>query len=346
MRFNIDFPAGNTEYYMNSSYSQLLQVAPVASSIIITDQNIQYHYGHLFTDYRVLIIDAGEASKTWESIQLLTEKLASFEAHKNTTLVGIGGGMITDLVGFLASIYMRGIASAFVPTTLLAMVDAAVGGKNGINVGLYKNMLGSIKQPKFILYDVSFLDTLPVEEWSNAFAEIIKYACITDAVLFEELAAATLTAYKIRKEKIQALITKCVQHKNRIVLEDEQEKSLRKTLNFGHTAGHAFETLYYLKHGEAVALGLIVAVIASEQKFGFDKTFRERLVLLLEQYSLNTKLKIDVEKVMNVLLRDKKRNQESIDFILLKNIGEAQIEALSFEEIKSALQIFANEYKP
>lgn len=343
MHYAITFPAGTTEYYINSSYSQLLQVAPIHHSIIITDENVHRLYGHLFTDYKVLIIDAGESSKSWETIHQLTEKLAAFEAHKSTLLVGIGGGVVTDIVGFLATVYMRGVGFAFVPTTLLAMVDAAIGGKNGINSGHYKNMLGAIRQPKMILYDNSFLETLPDAEWSNGFAEIIKYACICDAEMFTELSTNLISSYTSRPEKINVLIAKCVQHKNRIVLQDEQEKALRKTLNFGHTAGHGFETLYHLKHGSAVALGMIVALIASEQNLGLDKDIRKQLCRILEQFGLPVSLHFDVEKVLNLIRRDKKRNTDTIDFILLSSLGTAVVHPLSFEAIRLALQTFQDE---
>lgn len=343
MSYTIAFPAGNTEYYLNSDYSQLLQIAPIASSVIITDENVNQLYGHLFQDYKTLIIESGEKSKTWETIQLLAEKLAGFEVHKGMKLIGIGGGMVTDIVGFLASIYMRGMKFAFVPTTLLGMVDAAIGGKNGINVRQFKNMLGSIRQPEFILYDHSFLETLPDVEWSNGFAEIIKYACIGDAVMLEELVVSTQTTFKTRAANLTSLINKCVQQKNAIVLADEQETGLRKTLNFGHTAGHAFETLYHLKHGQAVALGMIVALIASEKTVNLSTEIRPDFIELLKQYSLPTSLKFDVDKVINTILLDKKRNSDKIDFILLESVGNAVTHPLSFDEIRTALQTFLHE---
>ena len=344
MHFTLSFPSGNTEYFLNSSYSQLLQLAPVQHSIIVTDENVNKHYGHLFRDYKMLIIEAGEASKSWETIQLLATKLAAFEAHKNTLIIGIGGGVVSDIVGFLASIYMRGVAFAFVPTSLLGIVDAAIGGKNGINVGLFKNMLGTIQQPKFILFDTSFLESLPNEEWCNGFAEIIKYACIGDPNIFEELLqSANFNSFRNKPEQMNALITKCVQQKNKIVLADEQEGGIRKLLNFGHTAGHAFETLYALKHGQAVALGMIVAFIASEQNLGFAKDNREQLCQLLKRFSLPTTIEFNIEKVLNTLKLDKKRKDDSIDFILLKSLGEAMVFPLGFDAIRNALQTFADE---
>lgn len=346
MHYTIKFPTGQTEYYLNSSYSQLLQVAPINNSIVIIDENVHRHFGHLFTQYKVLIVEAGEQSKSWETIHRLSEQLSNFDAHKTSMLVGVGGGVVCDITGFLATIYMRGIAFAFVPTTLLAMVDAAVGGKNGVNVGLNKNMLGSIKQPNFILFDSSFLETLPSKVWSSGFAEIIKYACIGDASLFDELLKNSIVNFHANPQQLNKLIAQCVQHKNKIVLADEMENSIRKTLNFGHTAGHAFETIYHLQHGEAVALGMIVALIASERTLDFPKNFRPKLIALLERYNLPVHLNFDVEKVLNTIRHDKKRKNDLVDFVLLPNMGEAVIYPLSFDEIRSCLQIFLHEYQP
>lgn len=344
MQYTINFPAGQTDYYLNASYLQLLQAALPKDTIIITDKNVHHHYGQLFASYKVLIIEPGEQSKSWELIQDLAIQLAHLNAHKTSTLVGIGGGVVCDITGFLATIYMRGIPFAFVPTTLLAMVDAAIGGKNGINVGLNKNMLGSIRQPKFILYDSSFLATLPAQEWSSGFAEVIKYACIGDAALSEQLARHTILDFQENTEQLNSLIAQCVQHKNEIVLADEQEKSIRKTLNFGHTAGHAFETIYQLQHGEAVALGMIVAFIASERSLALPIDLRPKLGWLLRRYHLPLHLNIDVEKVLNTIRHDKKRNNEVVDFVLLTSIGEAVVHPLSFGEIRTCLQIFSDEY--
>ncbi|MGC4058926.1 MAG: 3-dehydroquinate synthase [Chitinophagaceae bacterium] len=344
MHYTHQFPGGRTEYFLNSNYSQLLQLAPVSKVVIITDEQVHRQYGHLFSEYRVLIVPAGEEAKDLQTIAQLTAKLASFEAHKHTCLIGIGGGMITDITGFLAGIYMRGIAFGFVPTTLLGMVDAAIGGKNGVNVGLYKNMLGLIRQPSFILFDNSFLDSLPQEEWSNGFAEVIKYACIRDRELLEELFQKSLARYRSVPSELNELIVRCVAHKNEVVLQDEQERHLRKTLNFGHTAGHAFETIYHLKHGYAVGLGMIVALIASEKHLALDPEVRIRLVQMLHRYGLPAKLHIDVDKVMTVLRRDKKRQNDHIDFILLREAGSAEVTALSFDFIRECLKVFASDY--
>jgi 3-dehydroquinate synthase len=343
MQYTVHFPGGQTDYFPNASIQDLLQLAPIEHSIIISDDNVAMHYSELFKGYKSIVVSAGDQSKTLEAIGDLAKQIAGLEAHKTTRIIGFGGGMICDLSGFLASIYMRGIEFGFMPTTLLAMVDAAIGGKNGVNIGLNKNMLGTIKQPKFIASNPGFLSTLPSQEWSNGFAEIIKYACIADEPLWHQLRTQSLIDFQKDATLLSNIIHQCVQHKNRIVLADEQEINIRKTLNFGHTAGHAFETTYKLQHGQAVALGMIVALIASEQNLAFPVHIRPILTNMLHQYGLPSTLHFEVENVMQTIKLDKKRSNGTVDFILLESIGSAKIHPLTFSEINRALQTFFDE---
>ncbi|MCC6185950.1 MAG: 3-dehydroquinate synthase [Chitinophagaceae bacterium] len=345
MQYSVTFPSRTTDYHPSASLAHLQQLANVANTIIITDNNVWTQYQTELGHYEAIVVEAGEQSKSIETVQDICKQLAELQAHKTTILVGVGGGMITDLTGFVATIYMRGIAFGFVPTTILAMVDAAIGGKNGVNVGLHKNMLGAIQQPNFIAYDYTMLASLPTQEWSSGFAEIIKYACIGDAALFQQLQATQLQTIMENTNHLQAIIAQCVAHKNKIVLADEHENHIRKTLNFGHTAGHAFETLYTLPHGQAVALGMIVAFIASEQHLQLPKKNRQQLVAILQQFQLPTTIHFEIEAVMSTLKMDKKRKGDSIDFILLSQIGEAVIYPLTFPAIAQALQVFAHEHK-
>jgi len=345
MQFTLNFPGGNVDYYMNASASQLLQIAPPHTCVLITDRNVNQFYGETFARYRVLTVKAGERAKTWETVQTLSSKLAELEAHRGTMLIGVGGGVVTDITGLLASIYMRGVSFGFIPTSLLGMVDAAVGGKNGINVGLHKNMLGTVNQPRFILYDTAMLRTLPDVEWSNGFAEIIKYGCIGNPEILQVLQSNNISFYKNRTSELNTLITTCVHQKNQVVLADEKESGLRKILNFGHTAGHALETLYELHHGYAVALGMMVALIASENILQLSPDVRTMVAGILQQYNLPVKFQFDVDQVLHLLRLDKKRNEDNIDFILLEAPGKAVIRPLSFDQIREALQIFADAAK-
>lgn len=341
MQYSITFPSGTTRFDTNASLDILQQLA---NPIIITDSNIWAQYHSFFSNYKAIVVKAGEQSKSLETVQEVCMQLAQFQAHKTNTLVGIGGGMVTDFTGFVATTYMRGLAFGFIPTTVLAMVDAAIGGKNAVNLGLHKNMLGIIRQPSFIAYHYPLLGTLPLQEWSSGFAEIIKYALIADVQLFQTLKASSLHDIKENLPALQQIITQCIAHKNQIVLADEHEQNIRKILNFGHTTGHAFETLYELKHGQAVALGMIVALIASEQQLQLSTSIRPQLVALLQQYQLPTTLSFDTDAVIDTLKMDKKRKGNAIDFILLAHTGKAVIHPLSLDAIAQALQVFAHEH--
>ena len=175
------------------------------------------------------------------------------------------------------------------------MVDASIGGKNGIDVGVYKNMVGIIRQPSFILHDMIFLNSLPQTEWENGFAEIIKHACIKDAAMFKELETNSLKNYQERKTSICELIQRNAIIKNKVVQQDEFEKGERKILNFGHTLGHALENQYELSHGQAISIGMTYACHISEQITGFKET--ERVVSVLEKYGLPTYANFDKQKV-------------------------------------------------
>ena len=333
----VSFPSGQVTYlFENSTDALWLQCKP-EQAIFVTDTHIALLRPHLFEGRRTITIPAGEQSKNLCTVEAIARQLLGMEATRGSLLVGIGGGVITDITGFVASVYMRGIRFGYVPTTLLGMVDAAVGGKNGVNVGLNKNITGTIRQPSFIFFDTSFLNTLPDEEWSNGFAEIIKYACLFDPEMFSELGKHNIKWYQQNPEALQNVIERCVAHKNKTVIEDEQENGLRKLLNFGHTAAHAIENLYNLPHGQAVSIGMVIATTLSEHITGLDTSVTGELKKILRQYQLPVSYPIDTAKTMELLKIDKKRTDESIDFILLNGIGSATIQPLSFEVIETAI---------
>lgn len=341
----VAFPSGTVNYYFNSTFSALWNVYNMQQAIVITDEHVAALYPDIISDIPSIIIPAGEASKDVSSITHIAAKLVDMGATRQTLLIGLGGGMVTDLTGFLAAIFMRGVRFGFVPTTLLAMTDAAIGGKNGINMGMYKNMLGTIRQPEFIVYDAAFLRSLPDVEWSNGFAEIIKYGCIFDAELFNELYAHSLQYYQENAAALQSIINRCVAWKNKTVIEDEYEKNSRKLLNFGHTAGHAIEKAHDLPHGYAVAIGMVIACMLSEQHTGFHNATTLQLVETLKKYGLPTYRHFGVNEVMNVLKADKKRNNNTIDYILLKQKGEGIITPLSLTLIEEALTTYESAHR-
>jgi 3-dehydroquinate synthase len=218
------------------------------------------------------------------------------------------------------------------------MVDAAIGGKNGIDVGVYKNMVGTIRQPDFIFYDYSFLKTLPVDEWVNGFAEIIKHACIKDALMFATLERYSLHDFQADETLIADLIEKNVVIKTSIVARDEFEKGERKLLNFGHTVGHAIENLHQLPHGHAISIGMAAACNLSEQLAGLHFDDAKKVILLLSKYHLPVDLETDHEKVFEVLKMDKKRAGDSVNFILINKIGNGIIYPIALSELHQHLK--------
>ncbi len=334
------FPFGTSkvDYYFQATINNLTNVAPSSSAIIITDENVYGLYKEQFSDYRTIVIPAGEKYKQQATVNEIIDKLIRMEADRKTTLIGIGGGVVTDITGYVASIYMRGIRFGFVPSTLLAMVDASIGGKNGIDIGVYKNMVGVIRQPSFLLFDVNLLQSLPDSEWSNGFAEIIKHACIKDEVMFQELTQHTLHSYQSNTQLIASLVQRNALLKTGVVQQDEFEQGDRKLLNFGHTLGHAIENQYQIMHGQAVAIGMVYAGIISAQLLGFESL--EPLKNVLLNYGLPTTFEFDKSATLAILKMDKKRDNKSIHYILLEKIGKGVINQISLQEIETIIQSF------
>ncbi len=336
------FPSGAaTEYHFEAELADLKRLASPKDTIAITDETVAGFHGDKLKDYRMLTFPAGEAHKTLDTVVKLTEQLLEAGAHRKTLLLGIGGGVVTDVVGYLAASFMRGVAVAFAPTTLLGQVDAAIGGKNGVNVGLHKNMLGTVRQPRFVLFHTGFLKTLPDEHWTSGFAEIIKYGFIADVRILTTLQGGDIAYFKGHPDQLDELIAGSADVKNKIVHADESENGLRRMLNFGHTAGHAFETLYGLPHGYAVGLGMRVAMKLSEHHTALMPDAGEQLLQMLQQYGLPTGLAYNEADVMNLLLADKKRRDDGIEYVLLEKPGVAVTKVLQPEQIREALSVVA-----
>ncbi len=332
------FSEKKVSYYFNAAFSDLEQIVSKEKTILITDENVFAVASNLFEGWNTIVIKAGEEHKQQNTVDFIIQQLIEKEADRSSFLIGVGGGVVTDITGYAASIYMRGIKFGFVPTTILAMVDAAIGGKNGVDVGVYKNLIGFIRQPDFLLFDFSLLKTLPHEQWINGFAEVIKHACIKDADMFALLEKYSLSNFQSDDNLLAALIERNVNIKTAIVVEDEFEKGDRKLLNFGHTLGHAVENIYHLLHGHAISIGMVAAVSFSEKMNGFSKAEKERLKLLLEKYQLPTALNFDKEKTWSLLKMDKKRVSNEMNFILLEKIGQAFVKPIPLIQLNELIQ--------
>jgi 3-dehydroquinate synthase len=320
--------------YFDADFAGIKDLLQDSFTVIITDENLYNLHAEKLAGYRVIKIAAGEEYKNQFTVDSIIEDLLLMGANKNTFLIGLGGGVVTDITGYVAAVYMRGIKFGFVPTSILAMVDAAIGGKNGIDVGVYKNMVGTIRQPEFIFYDYSFLKTLPVKEWVNGFAEVIKHACIKDALLFKVLEKYSLHEYQADSTLIADLIEKNVAIKTAVVIDDEFETGERKLLNFGHTIGHAIENLHGIPHGHAVSIGMVAACNLSVQLNNFHADDAAKIVRLLARYHLPVDVETDHAKVFEVLKMDKKRTGDGVQFILLSTIGKAEIKYISLANLE------------
>lgn len=325
------FTGSSVDYFFPGKRTFLQDITDHDRAILVTDENIYNLHQEWFHPWKTIVLKSGERYKNQQTIDEVIQQLIGYDADRSTSVVGVGGGVITDLTGFAASVYMRGISFGFVPTSLLAMVDAAIGGKNGIDVGAYKNMVGTIRQPSFILFEPSFLDTLPDAEWKNGFAEIIKHACIKNQDMFEELEKRDIAYYRKDRKAISSLIKENALLKTSIVKKDEFETGGRRLLNFGHTLGHALEKQYDLSHGQAISIGMAFAATLSEELTGFKK--KQRIDNLLGSYGLPVSISYDREKVFQLLKMDKNKSKEIIRFVLLQKIGKAVVHEISFEQI-------------
>ncbi|HMX81075.1 MAG TPA: 3-dehydroquinate synthase [Ferruginibacter sp.] len=328
------FSSKTVRFYFDASIVSIGQATGDKPVIILTDENVYENHRAQLDLYPVIRILPGEENKTPATAGQVIEQLITMGAGRDTMLVGVGGGVVTDIAGYVAAVYMRGISFGFVPTSILAMTDAAIGGKNGVDVGVYKNMVGTIRQPDFIFYDYSFLKTLPVSEWVNGFAEVIKHACIKDAVLFSMLERYTLHEYQSDPTLVAELIERNVDIKASVVSADEFETGDRKLLNFGHTIGHAIENLHHIPHGHAVSIGMVAACNLSEQLGHLHFEEAARIVRLLARYHLPVDVDTDHARVFEVLKMDKKRKDDAMQFILLNKIGSASVVSIPLTELE------------
>ena len=334
----IKFSSASTDFYLASGISHLKKIIEAKAAVLITDENIYNAHTKRFKGWNTIILKPGEEYKVQSTADAITEQLIEMEADRKSTLVGVGGGVITDITGYVASVYMRGLRFGFVPTSVLGLVDASIGGKNGIDVGAYKNMVGVIRQPSFILHDKAFLKSLPQQEWENGFAEIIKHACIKDAAMFTELEKNSLITYQSSQKAICSLVERNALIKTKVVQKDEFEKGDRRLLNFGHTLGHALETQYELLHGQAISIGMTYACHISEQLCGFRET--EKVVNLLAKYNLPTYATFDKQIVFNVLKMDKKRERREMNYVLLERIGKGVVKSISLKQLEKIIGEF------
>jgi 3-dehydroquinate synthase len=320
---------------VGESFKNVGDYLPGNRLVIITDENVYKHYGAFFPDALLITIKPGESSKTLSIASEIYGQLIANETDRKSFILGVGGGIVCDLAGYIASTFLRGLSFGFVSTTLLSQVDASIGGKNGVNYEGYKNMVGVIRQPEFVICDPDMLSTLPKEEYYMGFAEIIKCAAILNADLFALLEKDHKKALGREEGTLEEIISICVEAKCRIVEADEKESGERKKLNFGHTFAHAFEKNTGIPHGEAVSIGMVLAAGISEKLGLISRQDVDRLRDLIKKYHLPVNYPHGFDDVFEVMKRDKKRDGDSIGLILLDRIGEAVIRNIELATLKN-----------
>jgi len=329
---------GESRIFLGESLARLTTHINHRPCLIVTDEEVYPLYQEQFPpECPVVVIGTGEAIKTLDTLNIIYQHCLDADFDRAALLVAIGGGIVCDIAGFAASTYLRGIHFGFVPTTLLAQVDASVGGKNGVNFHGYKNLIGTFTQPEFVLIDVQVLTTLPPRALGCGIAEAIKHGAIADLALFEFMEQHVADIRQLQPGAIERIVHDSIVIKSSIVNQDEQEHGERRKLNFGHTFGHGIEKTLKLPHGEAVSLGMAVAAQLSQQRGYISENDVQRFLALLTAYDLPVTVDVEGTALKTALRKDKKRYGDMLKFVLLTEIGQAIIENVSLEELEMVI---------
>ena len=349
------YSAGYFVYFEKDDFNhlnQFLKEHSFSNIFILCDKNTQKHCLPLFLNKNkglkganVFSIPAGEKYKTLDTTLTCWNFLLDNNADKNSLLICLGGGVVCDLGGFIASTFKRGIHFINAPTTILAMADASVGGKNGIDFNGYKNLIGTITQPEGVFICEEFLKTLPARQIKNGFAEIVKAALIGDKKLWKKF----LSLPKLPETNCTSFIRDSVSVKNKIVLKDPTEKNIRKILNFGHTAGHAIETHFLgkknsLLHGEAIAIGICVELCLGKiLTLTSPKIAMGAFLLLKKHYVLQSFSEKEIDIFIGLMQHDKKNKNGELNFALIEDIAKPLINiSASAKDVKEAFALYNN----
>jgi len=334
---DLEVLSANSRIVVNDSISNIHQYLNHRKTIIITDENVYSSQGHCFPDYPIIRIGMGEGIKNLQTAEMIFEQFIRAEVDRTWFVLGIGGGIVCDITGFVASTYMRGLAFGFIASSLLAQVDASVGGKNGVNFMGYKNMVGTFAQPEFVVCDFDLLKSLPQKEIKNGLAEIVKHTVIGKSEMFSYLENHYKKVLTLNPMVLENLIYESIMVKSAIVSQDEKERGERKKLNFGHTFGHAFEKTAAIPHGEAVSIGMVLAARLSCKRGLINPADVKRIIDLLVSLKLPVSIQASKTGIYDAIRRDKKRKGNSISFVLLNRIGEAVLQEISLAEIEEVV---------
>jgi 3-dehydroquinate synthase len=334
---NIKTDSGSSIIYLGENLKKLETYLPKTKIAIITDENIKRIYSRDFPDVPVITIGTGEGIKSLDTVEFIIKKFIHHELDRSAFIVGIGGGIVSDITGFAASIFLRGVRFGFVSTSLLSQVDAGIGGKNGVNLDGFKNMIGVFNQPEFIICDINMLHTLPDVEISNGMAEIVKHALIADETLLEFIEKNRTKALQLEDDTVYRLVRECVKIKASVVQQDERESGERRKLNFGHTIGHAIESIEQKGHGRAVSMGMAAAAAFSEQKGFLNQKEVLRINSLLKALKLPVSFDYSKDEIIHAIGKDKKKQGDELFFVFLEKIGKAKLEKITLTELSDLL---------
>lgn len=304
--------------------------------IIVTDANVHRIYKEFIDRYDHIIIGQGESIKTLVTVEAIYRGLLEKNADRSSFILGVGGGIVTDITGFAASTFMRGVRFGFISTTLLGQVDASVGGKTGVNLDGYKNIVGTFYQPEFVICDPAMLSTLPAREFRAGIAEVIKAGIIGDPELFEIIERHTFQELRTDKDLLKQIIERSIKVKIDIVEADERERDCRRLLNLGHTFGHAFEKgVQNIMHGEAVGAGIAIISEVAESQGLLSGQDGIRIREVIDSVGLPTEYPVETKKLVKLIKHDKKREGNSIYMVFPRTIGRCEVKLMSFEQVEA-----------
>jgi len=310
---------------------------PQTQVVVLTEPNVRRHFGELCSAFPCIEMQGGEVHKTLQTVDRIVSQLIDLQADRSAFLLGVGGGIVCDVAGFTASIFMRGCKFGFVSTTLLSQVDASVGGKNGVNYEGYKNMLGVFAQPQFVICDPRSFATLPQKEFTAGFSEIVKAAMIANSSLFDFIEKNAEKALQKDSATLEHLVYEAVKIKADIVVVDEREHGERRKLNLGHTFAHAIEKNAALAHGEAVSVGLCLASQVSVNLGLMKNAELERVKKILSILQLPTITDVPRSVLFSAMHKDKKKSGNSLHLILPVGIGNCEVRELKLSEVEKLI---------
>ncbi|MBN1501241.1 MAG: 3-dehydroquinate synthase [Spirochaetes bacterium] len=325
---------GNSVIYTGEKISSFEKYLKGRKTVVITDKNINRLYGNHFSNYPSVVIGTGEEIKSLATVEYIISELIKNGCDRKTFILGIGGGIVTDITGFASSVFMRGVDFGFVSSTLLSQVDASVGGKNGVNAGTLKNMIGVFRQPEFVICDPEMITTLSDSEYLSGLAEVIKHGFIRNSSLLSFISDNRNLILDKDTAVIEKMVFESVKIKTDVVTEDPKESGLRKILNFGHTFGHAVELINGIPHGHAVAFGMICALKLSHSLNYITEADKNYGINLLKNFGYKEDFNIEESDLFDCLSHDKKKSDDKIDFVLLNKIGNAFIEKIEIKELR------------